>query len=74
MICGQFLLEKKSTGNLTLNDINLNNVQVKSISEGDTNISYATDGIQDSCAKLDTLIQSLLNAKKYLYKFRRLVW
>lgn len=74
MVCGEFLLEKKSTGALSLNDIDLNTATIKSISEGDTSVSYATEGIQSSAQKLDGLIQSLLDSKKYLYKFRRLAW
>lgn len=74
MACGEFLLEKKSTGSLNLNDIDLNSVAIKSISEGDTSVSYATENTQDALQKLDVLIQSLLDTKKYLYKFRRLAW
>lgn len=74
MACGEFLLEKKSTGNINLNDIDLNSVAIKSISEGDTSVSYATENTQDALQKLDGLIQSLLDSKKYLYKFRRLAW
>jgi hypothetical protein len=74
MVCGEFLLEKKSTGNINLNDIDLNSVAIKSISEGDTSVSYATENTQDALQKLDGLIQSLLDNKKYLYKFRRLAW
>lgn len=74
MACGEFLLEKKSTGSLNLNDIDLNSVAIKSISEGDTSVSYATENTQDALQKLDVLIQNLLDSKKYLYKFRRLAW
>ena len=74
IVCGEFLLEKKSVGALSLNDIDLNAVAIKSISEGDTNVSYATENTQGALQKLDTLIQNLLDSKKYLYKFRRIAW
>ena len=74
MVCGEFLLEKKSVGALNLNDIDLNAVAIKSISEGDTSVTYATENTQGALQKLDTLIQNLLDSKKYLYKFRRIAW
>ena len=74
MVCGEFLLEKKSVGALNLSDIDLNTVPIKSISEGDTSVSYATENSQSAQEKLDVLIQTLLDTKKYLYKFRRIAW
>ena len=45
MICGNFLFTKKSTGGLTMNDLDLS-AAIKQISEGDTSITFA-DGASD---------------------------
>lgn len=73
MVCGEFLLEKKSAGNLILNGIDLNKSDVKSISEGDTSVSFDSNS-QNAGQKADDLINSLLASKNNLYKFRRLAW
>lgn len=75
IVCGEFLQEKKSSGQLKLSDLDLSKPALKSISEGDTNISYATgEGSQTDEQKLDSLINCLLNYQNQLYKFRRIVW
>lgn len=73
MVCGEFLLGKKSSGDLILNGIDLNQSEIKSISEGDTSISYDNNS-QNAAQKTDMLISSLIDSKRSLHKFRRLAW
>lgn len=73
MVCGEFLLDKKSAGTLILNGIDLNQSEVKSISEGDTSVSFDSNN-QNAAQKADMLINSLIDSKRNLYKFRRLAW
>ena len=74
IVCGLFLSEKKKGNNLTLNDKNANTVGVKSIAEGDTNVSYAVEQSNSVSQNTDQLIQELLDNKKMLYKYRKLAW
>ena len=62
MVVGEFLLSKKSTGQLTGFDLS---AAVKQIQEGDTNITYAI-GSGDSTPeqRLDILISYLMNHGK----------
>ena len=72
MVCSEFLLEKKATGNLTLRDIDFGNA-IKTISEGDTSVSFMDGGTVEQ--KLDNFIIYLADRHKVdLYKFRKLVW
>lgn len=73
MVCGEFLQDKKSAGALILNGIDINTADVKSISEGDTSVSFDSNS-QNAAQKADVLINSLLASKNNLYKFRRLAW
>ena len=75
MVCSEFLLGKKSTGNLTLNDIDLNSPAIKSISEGDTSVNFYVEGNQTAEQKLDNFIMYLSDKYKMnLYKYRRFTW
>lgn len=73
MACGEFLLDKKAAGDLIINGIDLSKADVKSISEGDTSVSFDGNN-QNAAQKADALINSLLASKNDLYKFRRLAW
>ncbi len=73
-VTGEFLLNKKDSGQLTLDDINLDGV-AKVIQLGDTKVEYATDTTKSPEQRFDALITYLLNAKKeMLVSFRQLRW
>lgn len=76
MACGEFLFEKKSNGGLTLANLDLSSPAIKTISEGDTSVTYALgEGSATDEQKLNALIDFLLNNRTIqLYKFRRLAW
>lgn len=70
MVCGNFLAEKLSTGDLA-SQMNIDEA-LKSVQLGDTNVSLA-DG--DSAeGKLKTLIGILLNHNEDLLCYRKLKW
>lgn len=69
MACGNFLRAKKESGRLL--DFNAEDA-VKSIREGDTQITYA---VEDGASAIDRLINYLTDAgKPQLVTYRRLVW
>ena len=72
MVCGEFLLGKKGSGQLTDSSINTD-AAIKQIKEGDTSITYA---VSDSVsATFDGLIDLLMNyGKSQFITFRRLRW
>lgn len=73
MACGEFLLDKKAAGDLIINGVDLSKADVKSISEGDTSVSFDSNS-QNAAQKADVLINSLLDSQNDLYRFRRFVW
>lgn len=69
---GVFLQDKKATGQLT--GFNLT-APVKSISEGDTSVSYALADSNNPDTVLETLIKSLTTLDEFvLAAYRRLSW
>ena len=78
-ICGEFLGQKKATGQLTetqMQSIN-NSVSgaIKSIQEGDTKVEYATsNNVMDGSILFDNLIQSLEISNDILISHRCLRW
>lgn len=73
MVVGEFLLSKKSTGQLTGFDLS---AAIKQIEEGDTSITYAI-GSGDSTPeqRLDALISYLMNnGKNEFVSYRRVKW
>ena len=69
MICGEFLNMKKGTGQLDGFDVE---AAVKSISEGDTSVTYA---VADNSITLDGLIFQLINCGRSQFAtFRRISW
>jgi hypothetical protein len=69
MVCGEFLSGKKGSGQLDGIDAA---GAIKSIKEGDTQITYA---VSDDSITLDSLIDMLLNrGKSEFVRYRRLVW
>lgn len=74
-ICAEFLLMKLNAGSLDLNGIDMSQLGYKSVTEGDTSVTFATDGgetreqaLRDYLTKLSTL------DKEELYKFRKMEW
>lgn len=70
---GAFLMEKKATGQLEGFDLD---IVEKSISEGDTSVTYAAgDGSLTPEQRLDKLIADLTGrGKDRVSRYRRLVW
>ena len=74
-ICGDFLNTKFLTGSLEFNDIDFTSPLVKSISEGDTSVSYETGQNDSPSQKIKSFIDGLnLEDKNNLYRFRRFDW
>lgn len=75
MVCGEFLCEKKATKPNDLKGFNLETA-IKSIQEGDTNITFAVgEGSKTDEQKLDTLISHLMTyGEKELVHYRCLSW
>lgn len=73
MIVGEYLNMKKASGQLEGFDLE---AAVKSIQEGDTNISFAVgDGNPTPEQRLDSLINFLINGRMdEIYRYRKLVW
>ena len=72
MVCGEFLMMKKGSGQLDDTDISTE-AAIKSIHEGDTSITYAvSDG---AASTIDGLIDCLMNrGKEQFAAFRRFKW
>ena len=75
MTCGNFLLEKKVDNADSLKGFNLDSA-IKSIQEGDTNISFAIgEGSKTPEQRLDALISYLMTyGEKDFVTYRCMVW
>lgn len=74
-ICAEFLLMKLNAGTLTINDIDMNKMGLKSVTEGDTSVTYATDGGQSREQILNSYLTQLSTLdKEELYKYRKMEW
>ena len=73
MAVGEYLNAKKAMGQLTGFDLD---AAVKSIQEGDTNITFALgEGSSTPEQRLNSLIDYLINGRiGEIYRYRRLVW
>lgn len=73
---GEYLRVKKAAGQLDMEGLDLTEAVVKSLQEGDTNVSYAVgEGSQTPEQRLDGLIDYLTNGRtEEIYRYRRLVW
>lgn len=72
MVVGEFLLNKKSTGDLEGFDLE---VAIKQIQEGDTSITYAIgEGDLTPEQRLDLLINYLMDHDKELISHRCIKW
>lgn len=74
MAVGEYLNMKKCSGQLE--GFDLDAAAVKSIQEGDTNITFALgEGSSTPEQKLNSLIDYLINGRiGEIYRYRRLVW
>lgn len=73
-VCGCFLGEKLASGSLKLNNIDMNAVGIKTVTEGDTTVS-AADGGDSKEQILSKFIADLREIdKNELYKYRKFVW
>lgn len=73
---GEYLRVKKAAGQLDMEGLDLTEAVVKSLQEGDTNVSYAVgEGSQTPEQRLDGLIDYLTNGRTgEIYRYRRLIW
>ena len=76
MAVGEVLLAIKTFNPSSLSSIGLSfESAVKELSEGDTRISFATEGNHSDEQRLDTLIDLLINGRKSEFAcYRRLRW
>lgn len=74
MAAGKYLRAMKNAGKL--DGFDLDTAAVKSIQEGDTNITYAVgEGSATPEQRLDALITALTSVRlSEIYRYRRLVW
>lgn len=74
-ICAEFLLTKLNSGTLTIDDIDMSKIDIKSVTEGDTSVTYATDGGQSREQILNSYLTQLSTLdKEELYKYRKMEW
>ena len=72
MICGEFLMNRKNSGNLELSDLDLGGA-ITSISEGDVSISFDTNSTDEE--KFNQLVNYLISKGKGDFVcFRKLKW
>ena len=75
MVCGEFLMMKKASGQLDGFEVDLNTAGLKQLQEGDTNVVFAVDSIASPEQRLDALIKHLMNYdRKQFATYRRLKW
>lgn len=74
MICGEFLLNKKNSGQLEGFSVDLD-LSAKQINVGDTSISLTSESSQTPEQRLNKLIDYLMNSNKsQLIKYRKMSW
>lgn len=73
LIVAEFLMAKKNTGNLDGLPLNFEPV-LKSLQEGDTNITWATDSSQSAEQRFDAFIGYLLAGRAQFVSYRRVKW
>ena len=75
MVCGEFLLAKKGSGQLDGFNVDLNSAGLKQTQSGDTNVVFAVDNLQSNEQRLDFLIKYLMNIDRAQFAtYRRLKW
>lgn len=74
MVCGEYLLNKKQSGQLDLSETIVNQA-ITGIKEDDFNITYSDVGKSQSAEeKMDSLINYLMNREEDLLCARKLKW
>jgi hypothetical protein len=75
MVCGEFLKGKKASGDLSRFAADITATALKTNTQGDTSVTFATDKTVSPEERLDSVINRLLNSGKPQFaRFRRLVW
>ena len=76
MAVGEFFLALKTFNPSSLSNIGLSfDSAVKELSEGDTRVSFATDGNKSDEQKLDIIIDLLINGRRSEFAcYRRFRW
>lgn len=75
MVCGEFLLAQKGSGQLNGFNVDLNSAALKQVQEGDTNVVFAVEGVASPEKRLDALINYLIGyGKGQFVTYRRLKW
>lgn len=75
MVCGEFLLMKKGSGDLDGLAVDLNAAALRQIQEGDTNVVFAVDQMTTAEQRLDAVIAYLMHGGSHqLITYRRLKW
>lgn len=73
VICGEFLLEKRSTGSLDIKNMSIEK-EVKSIQEGDVTVVYSDDSLNKE-KKVDAFIEHLIyRLGKEILNYRCVKW
>ena len=75
MVCGEFLMMKKGSGQLDGFEVDLDSAALKQIQEGDTSVSFAIEAVASPEKRLDALIYYLMDyGKSQFITYRRLKW
>lgn len=74
MAAGEFLMFKKNTGSLSIDNIDFD-VMTKAITEGDTKVEFNTDGSFTPEQRFNSLVEYLMNNRKGdLLSYRCFKW
>lgn len=73
LVVADFLTMKKASGNLDAEALNLEPV-VKSLQEGDTEISYATETVMSGEQRLTMFLNACYQGREQFACYRRLKW
>lgn len=74
MATGMFLQDLKQTGKLMSSDFDFS-APVKSITEGDTSVTYALSESLSPAAEFEKMINHMINpSEDIIAKYRKLVW
>jgi hypothetical protein len=75
MICGEFLLNKKGSGQLAGFEADINAALLKQTESGDTSVTFAVEATTSPEQRLDLVIAHLINyGKTEFANFRKLRW
>lgn len=75
MVCGEFLQSKKASGQLDGFQVDLSEVALKQVQEGDTSVSFSHDGNSTPEQRLDAVIRHLMtDGREQFATYRRLSW